>query len=140
MKIDRLIVSFALLLIVTNAAARMHDAAPAESKAPSFDNVYRPATSDEVDAIREAFQDRLRDADSAKFRNVRVIGPTHFVCGDINAKNGMGGYVGWRRFTAFLIPKRVDDRLTGEVAAIAFVTDSDVPGAATAVCKERGMQ
>jgi len=38
----------------------------------------------------------LKDPDSAKFRNVVAI--RGVVCGEINAKNSMGGYVGFRRF------------------------------------------
>jgi len=40
--------------------------------------------------------DRFSDPDSAKFRKVFVIKGT--VCGEVNAKNLMGGYVGYRRF------------------------------------------
>lgn len=40
--------------------------------------------------------DRFADPDSAKFRKVFVIKGT--VCGEVNAKNLMGGYVGYRRF------------------------------------------
>lgn len=36
----------------------------------------------------------LKDPDSAKFRN------QYGVCGEVNAKNAMGGYVGYRRFIA----------------------------------------
>lgn len=43
----------------------------------------------------------LKDPDSAKFRNVRMreADSAKFVCGEINAKNSYGGYVG---FTPFL--------------------------------------
>lgn len=36
----------------------------------------------------------LKDPDSAKFSNVRVKEGTAFVCGQVNAKNSFGGYVG----------------------------------------------
>ncbi|HEX7385825.1 MAG TPA: hypothetical protein VF285_00935 [Castellaniella sp.] len=36
----------------------------------------------------------LKDPDSAKFRN------QYGVCGEVNAKNALGGYVGYRRFIA----------------------------------------
>ena len=40
--------------------------------------------------------DRFNDPDSAKFRKVVVVRGT--VCGEVNAKNLMGGYVGYKRF------------------------------------------
>jgi len=40
----------------------------------------------------------LRDPDSAKFRDIRVRGDN--VCGEINAKNGFGAYIGYRPFYA----------------------------------------
>jgi hypothetical protein len=43
----------------------------------------------------------LKDPDSAKFRNIRMqeADGAKFVCGEMNAKNSYGGYVG---FTPFL--------------------------------------
>jgi hypothetical protein len=46
---------------------------------------------------KDAVRQRLADPDSAKFRNVRNVNGD-VVCGEFNAKNGMGGYVGYRRF------------------------------------------
>jgi hypothetical protein len=40
----------------------------------------------------------LKDPESAKFRNIVVVRDS--VCGEINAKNSMGGYVGYKRFFA----------------------------------------
>jgi hypothetical protein len=46
---------------------------------------------------------KLRDPDSAQFRNVRHIrhenGTTQF-CGEVNARNGYGGMAGFKRFDA----------------------------------------
>lgn len=39
----------------------------------------------------------LTDPGSAQFRNVRVA-QTGLVCGEVNAKNQFGGYVGFRQF------------------------------------------
>lgn len=38
----------------------------------------------------EAVRERLKDPTSAQFRNVRKEGD--YVCGEVNAKNGLGGY------------------------------------------------
>ena len=40
--------------------------------------------------------DQLRDPDSARFRNVEYREP--FLCGEVNGKNGFGGYSGFERF------------------------------------------
>ncbi|MBC7860285.1 MAG: hypothetical protein H7Z39_16250 [Burkholderiaceae bacterium] len=47
---------------------------------------------------RNAVLAMLKDADSAKFRNVRSVGDGLFVCGEVNAKNSYGGYVGFKKF------------------------------------------
>jgi hypothetical protein len=50
--------------------------------------------------LKEKAAHDLIDPDSAQFRNVRFVGtvdkPT--MCGEINAKNRFGGYVGFRAF------------------------------------------
>jgi hypothetical protein len=55
-----------------------------------------------IAATQDYVRDRLRDADGAKFRKMyvsRAAGPP-MVCGEVNAKNGFGGYSGWQRFIA----------------------------------------
>lgn len=59
---------------------------------------YIPGTSPNTERVAMArLSSALYDADSAQYRNVRVT-ETGFVCGEINAKNKMGGYVGFTRF------------------------------------------
>ena len=45
---------------------------------------------------RRAFNESLFDYPSARFRDVR--GNQAVLCGNVNAKNQLGGYVGWRPF------------------------------------------
>ncbi|MDR5857932.1 hypothetical protein FZZ93_02515 [Halomonas eurihalina] len=49
---------------------------------------------------KEAVSERLRDPDSAKFRNLEVVGPSGSaaVCGEVNGKNGFGAYAGYEHF------------------------------------------
>ena len=54
----------------------------------------------DIDRAREAVVDRLKDPESARFRNERVVGEDHFVCGEVNAKNSAGGYVGFSSYAA----------------------------------------
>lgn len=51
---------------------------------------------------QEAIQGRLKDPDSAEFRNVEFYsdGPAPVACGEVNAKNGFGGYTGFEWFIA----------------------------------------
>jgi hypothetical protein len=62
----------------------------------------------DVEKAKQKIADDLRDPDSAKFRKLFVSsftndkGVTYFyLCGEINAKNAMGGYVGYRNFAAY---------------------------------------
>ncbi len=47
---------------------------------------------------------KLNDPDSAKFRDERYIGNWQpgdgMLCGELNAKNAMGGYTGYQKFAA----------------------------------------
>lgn len=63
-----------------------------------------PASADDDAMIRDAekaMTAKLRDPDSAQYRNMAVrrtsSGQLH-VCGEVNAKNGYGGYAGFERF------------------------------------------
>ena len=51
---------------------------------------------------QESLKQTLKDPSSAQFRNVRleVYGSRQVICGEINAKNSYGGYVGFKRFVA----------------------------------------
>lgn len=48
-------------------------------------------------AVKQSLRQHLRDPQSAQFRNVRQYADGT-VCGELNAKNGFGGYVGFRSF------------------------------------------
>lgn len=58
-------------------------------------------------AVRTEIVALLRDPGSAQFRNVRQsptsIGGAKF-CGELNSRNGFGGYTGYVRFLAFAAP------------------------------------
>lgn len=48
-------------------------------------------------------EERLNDPASAQFRNLKYVGSwlpsgESILCGEVNAKNRMGGYVGFRKF------------------------------------------
>jgi hypothetical protein len=62
------------------------------------------ASSDASYALhhQELIAGRLKDPESATFRNVFVsrLSGTPLVCGEVNAKNSFGGYVGFQRFVS----------------------------------------
>jgi hypothetical protein len=88
---------------------------------------------------KEAVTGRLRDAESARFESLYVSTVTSkegsrvkAVCGEVNAKNGMGGYVGFRPFIYVIERAKAGGHLSssdlwvpGEVK-IAEGSDSDV--------------
>ncbi|WP_420137867.1 hypothetical protein [Sphingomonas sp.] len=49
-----------------------------------------------IQDAEQAVTSALNDPASAQFRNVQAF--PKGVCGEVNAKNGFGGYVGFRRF------------------------------------------
>lgn len=55
---------------------------------------------------QSAVADTLRDPESARFRNVRVVRKadgSDALCGELNAKNVYGGYVGYAPFYAPMV-------------------------------------
>lgn len=56
-----------------------------------------------IEEAQEAVRYGLKDPASAQFREVRLVsyrGDGRVVCGQVNAKNSYGGYVGFKRFIA----------------------------------------
>jgi len=59
-----------------------------------------PADKAKAD-ILEYVQSEVRDPESTRFRNIVVYHPNGYTaCGEINTKNGFGGYTGWMQFAA----------------------------------------
>ncbi|MCL8299371.1 MULTISPECIES: hypothetical protein [Pseudomonas] len=52
----------------------------------------------DIDLAREAVAEQLTDPSAAQFRNERSK-KGGWVCGEVNSKNAMGGYVGFKRYT-----------------------------------------
>lgn len=55
-----------------------------------------------IELSQQSVRDALKDPSSAQFRNVTVRKSEagRVVCGEVNAKNSYGGYVGFRQFVA----------------------------------------
>ncbi len=64
-----------------------------------------------IDLARNAVKEKLNDPASAQFRNDRVTEAEagikakggFYVCGEVNAKNRMGGYTGFTQYVASII-------------------------------------
>lgn len=63
-----------------------------------------------MDKQREKFIYALKDPESAKFRNEFLMRDA--LCGEVNAKNSMGGYTGFKRFISH--PKWIEVEEDGE--------------------------
>lgn len=59
----------------------------------------------------EAVRAQMLDPDSVRFRNLEVLDAINVWCGEVNARNRMGGYAGWKQFIAFP-PSGVDPTWT----------------------------
>lgn len=70
--------------------------------------------------VAQAVADQMKDPNSAEFRNWHAFESQNglLVCGEINAKNSFGGYVGFTHFVAHASP---DGRLLSP-AALASVS------------------
>jgi hypothetical protein len=102
------------------------------SVAAASDEPARIATDREIAAIRDSLQTKLKDADSAKFLNVRVKGST--ACGQINAKNSYGAYSGFQVFNAFVVVTT-----EGKTKAMVLVIDRDDSDVAARACAKSGL-
>lgn len=94
-------------------------------EASSLPATYTLSASDSDQLISEAkteVEKDLRDPMSAQYRNVRVLpGQMTVVCGEVNAKNAYGGYVGFRRFLSTAEATILED--TGAQYALRNVQD-----------------
>lgn len=85
---------------------------------------------------RVALDNRLPDLPSARLRDIKMVrmqawnsqSPTYYICGEINSKNRLGAYTGWRQFFSMR-------RDNGDVA-VYF--DTDLPGVMRdGICTDR---
>jgi hypothetical protein len=96
-----------LLLLVGVAAIGVVGAIVGENKTTGTPTADAPAAPRErTDAeiryyAEEHLKSSLRDPSSAEFRDVSVVhqpGDKVFVCGEVNGKNGFGGFTGYSSF------------------------------------------
>lgn len=63
----------------------------------------RLGTEVEVDAVKDAMYETLKDNESARIKNLRfkMVDGTEYFCGLVNSKNSYGGYGGFEPFIGF---------------------------------------
>lgn len=122
-----------LLAACGGTANSQPDASASESKA----NEPSEAKASMDQRVRDAVLAKLRDPDSAKFRNVRKLGmigegvpdsPAVY-CGEVNAKNAMGGYPGFVHFAVMPLGENGGISMGKDPVSI---TDENEPASAMA--------
>lgn len=85
-------------------------------------------SADAIEKVKNAILESMKDPNSAQFRRITTNGAG--VCGEVNAKNSMGGYVGFKKFINW------DDN--DEVTDFTFYEDKDpkVAEIMSMYCKE----
>ncbi|OTA15240.1 exported hypothetical protein [Xenorhabdus beddingii] len=87
----------------------------------------RPLTQQEISLVESELKVSLKDPDSAKFKHVNLIQDSEssidIYCGQVNAKNSYGGYVGFKPFIMVLLTNDKNERKvmelpTGEESSI----------------------
>ena len=87
------ILAVLLCLPLTLAAAK--DKVP---KSVTMEDLQAQQRVKSIAIVQAHVLEAMKDPDSAKFRNVAATTTGAFVCGEVNAKNSMGGYAGFTRF------------------------------------------
>lgn len=114
-------------LVATTSAASAHATEAA-----------RPATKAEVAAMTQQLKERLKDPGSVQLRNVKAIKTPDAgtqICGEVNAKNSFGGYVG---FAAFIGSVFYLDTKKFVMPMIVGIDDADGT-VVRDMCREKGI-
>ena len=87
----------------------LHPASVLADMSEAYDNSTDPQKIAWMRVGMDAVKEKLRDPDSAKFKNVffhRGRGNIPATCGYVNARNSFGGYTGFERFVSAGAPER----------------------------------
>lgn len=125
-------IAFAVALLASGAAVA----------ADQYAHVY-DANKVELKAVTDNLGGSLKDPSSIQLRNVRVrVDPDRTlarVCGEFNAKNAMGGYVGFQKFYGDMMEMGGKDRKGKDFVAVAILSSIGDESDAYTQCKELGM-
>lgn len=89
---------------ITDSPTNVAEAAPTEAASTKAKPDYMDSGKQFawMERGKDAVRAKLRDPDSAQFRNVEFHagGGVPMACGEVNANNGFGGKAGYERFIA----------------------------------------
>ena len=93
---------YQILAEMEQQKAKSELAAQAASKAEllNAENVQRQKQAQQLTALQTQVAGRLKDPLSAQFRETKLSSTGIAVCGQVNSKNSLGGYVGFQNFIA----------------------------------------
>lgn len=80
---------------------------------------------DSAEALQQRVRAHLADPESARFQNLRFFSHSKAVCGQVNAKNRMGGYVG---FTSFVLLPNETIHFRPEEPSSSLSTQAQIDG------------
>ena len=106
---NRLVLRLAMVAVAIFIGVKLFGGPPHETPRPSQATSSDPYGDTAKQAAwmaigKDAVRAKLKDPDSATFRNVRFHKailegkPTPVTCGEVNSKNGFGGFSGFQRF------------------------------------------
>lgn len=79
----------------------------------------------DVQRARRVIEPTLLDPASAQFRGVNLY-DGRFLCGEVNAKNRVGGYVGFRKFLVTFDPDQVEmEEEVSEIPALSVQGETE---------------
>jgi hypothetical protein len=135
-RIPEIIVCFALTGCVGAPGAP-----PSPNEIQTMQNAPKPSSQEAAqEAVKRYFEESLFDAPAARYQfplpptqgSVRSGAMRYFgwfMCGEVNGKNRMGGYTGFKTFFAYFSPTIQDKVIDGTIA------DIDVYGIVDGWCK-----
>lgn len=89
----------------------------------------RDATPAEIELIRSAMAEKLKDAESARFLDVKLL-EQFTVCGKVNSKNSYGAYAGYTAFMGLIFAE--------SNTAIVVGIDEAGKDIVASICKDKG--
>jgi uncharacterized protein YceK len=143
----KIVLSLAVLLLVAGCGSQRSQFSynsyqpPSETITSTSAKTAKPeptvnavkATQAEIAVYQRAVDSNLRDPEAARFRSLRVVRDsegTLGLCGELNAKNAYGGYIGFSSFYAATVP-------VSAKAAAAVLWDEQSVGYETILAKCR---
>jgi hypothetical protein len=91
------------LLYLHNGPRAREDAAPASGAAAAGADDAK-WEREQLAAIETVADRALKDPGSARYRNVKVF-PGQYACGEVDARNSLGGYMGYSDFFVVIVTK-----------------------------------